>query len=118
MTTLIQIGPIGTGKATTAIAANTAVKWDTTAGNIVICSGSDIPIGYTQDSIATGAEGNFYRAMRGIEVLVNATGVSAGDMLKTAASGALTTDSAPSYLTVAQAKTASDANNQITATPV
>lgn len=118
MTTLNRLGPFGQGKATIAIAANVAVKWDTTPGNIVVCGAGDIPIGYTNDAIAAGAIGQFVRAGGGAEVYVTAAGVSAGDLLKTAASGALaqeTTPTTPTAYTVAQAQTATDADGKVLA---
>jgi hypothetical protein len=121
MTTLLQIGPIGTGKATIAIAANVGVKWDTTAGNIVVTTTGDQPIGYTQDAIAAGAEGNFYRSMKGIEVLVNGAGIAAGDLVKCTTAGAMVPEAGVTTVTTAtvgQAKTASDSNNQFTLTPL
>lgn len=121
MTTFNQLGPIGSGKATSAIGANKAVKWDTTPGNIVVAGVGDKPIGYTQDPIAAGVVGDFVRASAGFEVLVDGAGISAGDYLKCGAAGALVQEATPTTLTAAtvgQAKTASDSNNQITVTSV
>lgn len=121
MTTLLQLGPIGQGVATIAIAANVGVKWDTTAGNIVVTTTGDKPIGYTQDAIAAGAVGNFYRAAPGTEILATGSGVAAGDLVKATTAGALVTEASAAVLTAAtvgQAKTASDSNNQFTVTPL
>lgn len=116
MTTFLQQGPLGQGKATIAIAANLAVKWDTTAGNIVVAGAGDIPIGYTQDAIPAGATGAFYRAGEGKEIYVSGSGISAGDYVKCGASGALVQETTPTTVTAitcGQAKTASDSANNI-----
>lgn len=116
MTTFNVQGPIGSGKATIAIAANQLVKWDTTAGNIVVCGVGDIPIGVTQDPIAAGAIGAFYRWGPGHEFLVNGSGIAAGDYVKAGAAGVAVQEGTPTVVTAAtigQAKTASDANNQV-----
>lgn len=119
MTTFLLQGPIGQGVANVAIAANLAVKWHTTAGQIVVCGSGDIPIGVTMDAIAAGVVGSFYRWGPGFEMYISATGVSAGDYLKCGAAGVLVQEATPSVVTAAtvgQAKTASDSANCILAT--
>ena len=120
MTTQLNLGETDEGIATIAIAANLAVKWDTTAGQIVVCGIGDIPIGYTQDAIAAVAVGTFYRAGRGNRVNVTTTSTpSAGDYLKCGAAGVLVpeaTASTPTLFTVAQASAAADTNGNLLAT--
>jgi hypothetical protein len=117
MTTFLQQGPIGQGKATIALAANVAVKWDASnPGNVVVCGAGDIPIGYTMDAYAAGVTASFYRAGSGHEMYVSGSGISAGDYVKCGAAGALVqegTPTTPTALTVGQAKTASDSANNI-----
>jgi len=120
MTTKLLLGETDEGYAASAIAANLAVKWDTTAGYIVVCGAGDIPIGYTQDAIAAGTTGTFWRAGRGNRILVTTTGSpAAGNYLKCGASGILVAESTattPTEFTVAQASEAADANGNLMAT--
>lgn len=116
MTTFVQQGPLGSGVASAAIPANTCVKWHTVAGQLAACGSGDIPIGVTQDAIASGAVGAFYRWGQGHEAYVAATGVSAGDYVKCGAAGVLVQEASPTTVTAAtvgQAKTASDSANNI-----
>ena len=116
MTTFNVQGPLGSGKATILIAANTLVKWDTTAGNIVVCGVGDLPLGVVQDAIAAGSVGAFYRWSGRYEFLVNGTGISAGDYVKPGAAGVVVQEASATVVTSAtcgQARSASDANSQV-----
>ena len=116
MTTFLQQGPIGQGIANIAVAANVAVKWHTTAGQVVVAGVGDIPIGVTMDAYAAGAEVSFYRWGQGHEFYISCAGVSAGDYVKCGAAGALVQEGTATVVTAAtvgQAKTASDSANCI-----
>lgn len=119
MTTFLKQQSTGQGVANVAIAANLAVKWHTTAGQIVVCGIGDIPIGVTMDAIAAGATGQFYRWGSGHEFYIACTGVSAGDYTKCGAAGVLVQEASAGTVTAAtvgQAKTASDSANNIIVT--
>ena len=110
MTTLVKLGETDDGIAASDIAANLAVKWHTVAGQITPCGAGDIPIGYTQDAIPSGATGTFYRAGRGNRILVATTGSpTAGYYLMCGALGVLvaeTSPTTPTLFTVGQASEA------------
>jgi hypothetical protein len=114
MASKMTLGETESAIANVAIAANVAVKWHTVAGQAVVCGVGDKPIGYTQEAVAAGATFTFWRAVRGNRYYVSGSGVAAGDLVKCAASGALTTEGTATTVTTAtvgQARTASDSSN-------
>lgn len=121
MSQKMSLGDTDQGLATAALAANVCVKWDTTAGNIVVAGANDIPIGVTQEAIPAGKTGTFWRWGRGNRFYTLATGVAAGDLVKCGAAGAIVPEGTVTTVTAAtigQARTATDSagNAEITGT--
>jgi hypothetical protein len=90
--TRIEQGWTGTGIVGAAdLAANVCVKF--IANLLVVCAGSDKPIGTVQEPFKVGVAGTFYRAMKGTGAWVVTSGtVAVDDYVKTGAAGALVAD--------------------------